>query len=152
MLLSLVAWLGALIFFPVVAQTAFANLSPHSAGLVVRESLLKLHWMALVCGVIFFAASLVYNRTMLGVARILSGSHLLVATMLALTAISQFHILPRMDALRLSAGEISTLPSSNPIRAKFDSLHACSTHIEGTVLLLGLVVLYLTSRRLSERS
>ena len=44
MLLALVVWLGALIFFPVVAQTSFTVLpSAHLAGLVVRGTLLTLH-------------------------------------------------------------------------------------------------------------
>ena len=49
-LLSLAIWLGALIFFPVVAQTSFTVLpSAHLAGLVVRNSLIDLHWMGIVC-------------------------------------------------------------------------------------------------------
>jgi len=151
MLLALAVWIGALIFFPVVAQTAFANLPPHSAALVVRGSLLKLHWMAFACGIAFLIASLIYNRIALGRTRIISLAHLLVALMLALTSISQFHIIPRMESLR-AAGEISALPSSDPLRAQFDSLHAWSTRIEGTVLVLGLIVLFLTSRRISERT
>ena len=151
MLLTLTVWLGALVFFPVVAQTAFTNLPAHSAGLVVRDSLLKLHWMAFVCGFMFLVTSLIYNRMTLGRAGALSFSHLLIVIMLGLTAIPQFVVIPRMDALRLAVREISSLPSSDPIRAQFDSLHAWSTRIEGTVLVLGVLLLYLTSRRLADR-
>ena len=151
MLLSLAVWLGALVFFPAVAQTAFATLPPHSAGLVVRDSLLKLHWMAFVCGFVYLASSLFYNRLSLGGARSLSESHMLIVVMLALTAVSQFQIIPRMDALRISAGEIASLPADSPMRAQFDSLHTWSTRLEETILMLGLPLLYLTSRRLSSR-
>jgi hypothetical protein len=65
-----------------------------------------------------------------------------------LTAISQFSIIPRMEQLRTAAGEIATLPGDNPIRLRFDSLHAWSTRIEGTVLVLGMIVLFDLSRRL----
>src|SRR6266700_7360051 len=148
MLLALSVWLGGLIFFPVVAQTAFsALLSTHLAGLVVRSSLLKLHWMALGAGVVFLTSSLIHNRTTHGSSRAFQITHLLVLTMLALTAISQFKIIPSMDTLRASAGEIASLPADNPIRVQFDSLHAWSTRIEQTVLVLGLIVLYSTSRR-----
>lgn len=150
MLLTLAAWLGALIFFPAVAQTAFANLPTHSAGLIVRGSLLKLHCLGFVCGVMFLAFSVIYNRMILGRARVISASHILIVFMLALTAISQFHVIPRMDTLRLAAGEISALPA--PLRAQFDSLHAWSTRIEGTVLILGALLLYLSSRRLADRN
>lgn len=152
MLLALAAWAGALIFFPVVAQTAFANLPSHSAGLVVRGSLLKLHCLGFVCGVLFLASSVIYDRMRQGRAQVMSASHLLIAVMLALTAISQFLIIPRMDALRLAAGQISSLPASDLIRAQFDSLHAWSTRIEGAVLILGVLLLYLTSRRLADRN
>ena len=48
MLLAIAIWLGALIFFPVVAQISFTALpSPHLAGLVVRNSLIALHWMGM---------------------------------------------------------------------------------------------------------
>jgi hypothetical protein len=151
MLLSLVVWVGALIFFPVVAQTAFTVLpSTHLAGLVVRNSLMDLHWMGLVAGSIFLACSLVYNRMSVGRFRVFAPSHVLVVIMLALTAISQFKIIPRMDALRISAGEIGALPPDNPIRAQFDSLHVWSTRVETAVLLLGLIVLYSVARRFSS--
>jgi hypothetical protein len=151
MLLALSVWLGGLIFFPVVAQTAFSTLpSTHMAGLVVRSSLLKLHWMAFGFGFAFLASSLMYNRTMHGSFRAFEFRHLLVVLMLAFTAISQFKIIPRMDTLRASAGEIASLSSDNPIRLQFDSLHVWSTRIEQTVLVLGLIVLYSTSRRIGS--
>jgi Domain of unknown function (DUF4149) len=151
MLLSLAVWLGALIFFPVVAQTSFTTLpSAHLAGLVVRGSLLKLHWMGFSCGVVFLASSLLYNRLVLGRMRALALSHILTVAMLALTALSQFRIIPQLETLRLAAGEVNALAPSDPLRMQFDSLHIWSTRIEGTVLVLGVVVLYALSRRLAS--
>jgi uncharacterized membrane protein YhhN len=148
MLLALVVWLGALIFFPVVAQTAFTELpSAHLAGSVVRGTLITLHWMAFISGAIFLASSLLYNRAAHGTTRALSLSHLLVVVMLALTAISQFAIIPKMDTLLAPQVEINSLPPGDPVRVLFDSLHAWSTRLEGTVLILGLIVLYATARR-----
>jgi len=151
MLLSLVIWLGALIFFPFVAQISFTVLpSTHLAGLVVHNSLIALHWMGFVSGTLFLACSLIYNRVSIGRFRAPALSHILVIIMLALTAISQFRIIPRMDALRSSAGEISALPIGSPIRGEFNSLHTWSTRIEGAVLILGLLVLYSVARRFSS--
>jgi hypothetical protein len=151
MLLSLVIWLGGVVFFPVMAQTSFSELpSLHLAGLVVRSWLLKLHWMGFGAGFLFLAASLTDNYVIIGRARMFSLSHLLVIFMLALTAASQFAIIPQMDKLRVSAGEFGSLVADSPIRVQFDSLHAWSTGIEKAVLVLGLAVLYLTSRRLSS--
>ena len=152
MLLALVVWLGDLIFFPVVAQTSFTVLpSAHLAGLVVRGTLITLHKMAFISGAIFLVSSLLYNRATQGTARALSLSHVLILAMLALTAISQFKIIPKMDTLRAAAGEISTLAADNPLHQQWDSLHAWSTRLEGTVLTLGLIVLYATARRFNSR-
>jgi len=151
MLLALATWLGALIFFPVVAQTSFTVLpTAHLAGLVVRSTLIDLHWMGIVAGIIFLACSLIDNRLTVGRTRVFALSHVIMIFMLALTVISQFVVIPRMDVLRITAGEISALPASNPIRAQFDSLHASSTRIETAVLLLGLAVMYSVARRFSS--
>ena len=69
--------------------------------------------------------------------------------MLALTLISQFGIIPRMDALRASIGEIDSVSVDNPARLQFDALHHWSTRVESGVMLLGLVVAYLTARSLA---
>ena len=149
-LLSIAVWLGGLIFFPVVAQISFSVLpSPHLAGLVVRNSLIALHCMGMGAGVVFLACSVVENRFTHGYFSLFRPIHLLVFIMLALTAISQFRVIPHMDALRATAADIAQLSASDPVRLQFDSLHVWSTRIEGTVLVLGLIVLYVTTRRLA---
>jgi Domain of unknown function (DUF4149) len=146
MLLSLIVWLGGLIFFPVVAQAAFSTLpSRHLAGMVVGRSLGTLHWMGIVSGLIFLASSILYSRFTKGAAHVFAGRHILICLMLALTLLSQFGIIPRMDTLRASIGEIDSVPSDNPARMQFDALHVWSTRVESGVILLGLVVVYLTA-------
>jgi len=149
-LLSLIVWLGALIFFPVVAQTAFTVLpSRHLAGNMVGRTLGILHWMGIISGAVFLGSSLAYSRLRTGTAHAFAARNLLICLMLALTLISQFSIIPRMDMLRASiAGEIDSVPPDNPARMQFDALHVWSTRIEETVLLLGLVVTYLTAAAL----
>jgi hypothetical protein len=146
MLLSLIVWLGGLIFFPVVAQSAFSVLpSRHLAGSVVGRSLGILHWMGIISGVVFLASSILYSRLSTGTAHLFAARHVLICLMLALTLISQFAIIPRMDTLRASVGEIDSVPSDNPARMQFDGLHIWSTRIEQAVILLGLVAAYLTA-------
>lgn len=149
MVLSLVVWLGGLIFFPVVAATAFSVLpTRHLAGSVVGRSLGVLHWMGLVSGVVFLISSLIYNRVSRGAVHLFSVPHVLICVMLMLTLVSQFGIIPRMDTLRASIGEIDSVPADNLARVQFDALHVWSTRLEGGVILLGLLVVYLTSRSL----
>src|SRR5438874_13433258 len=117
MLLGLSVWLGALIFFPVVAATAFGALpSTHLAGLVVRGCLLKLHWIGFVWAALFLICSTFYNRMLLGQARTFAFSHVLIMFMAALTAISQFSVIAKMEALRLAASEIDLLPQGSAHR------------------------------------
>ena len=149
MFLALVIWVGGLIFFPVVAQTAFTVLpTRHMAGSVVGKSLGTLHWMGMISGLVFLASSLLYSRLSSGSAHVFAARHVLVCLMLALTLISQFGIIPRMDTLRASIGEIDSVPPDNPARLEFDGLHIWSTRVEMGVLLLGLAAVYLTARRL----
>jgi len=150
MFLALGVWIGCLIFLPIVAQISFSMLPPHLAGMVVRNSLVALDWIGISGGGLFLLCSLVDNQITRGKLALFRPSHILVLVMLGLTTISQFSTIPRMDMLRASAGEISTLPADNPIRKQFDALHSTSTHIEGAVLLLGIILLYLTSRRLAS--
>ena len=147
MLLSLVVWLGGLIFFSfVVAPTLFAVLpTRHLAGAVVSRSLGALHWMGLVSGVVFLISSMTHARLAIGSAHPLAARHILLYIMLALTLISQFGISPKMASLRASMGEIDSVPPTDPARVQFNALHVWSTRLEGGVFLLGLVVVYLTA-------
>jgi len=150
MLLSLIVWLGGMIFFPAVAQTAFSVLPTRQlAGSFVGRALGILHWMGIVSALVFLASSLLYSRIRAGGAHTFAPRNVLVGLMLALTLISQFGIIPRMDTLRASIGQIDAVPADNPARLQFDALHHWSTRVESGVLLLGLVVAYLTSRSLA---
>ena len=150
MLLSLIVWIGGLIFFPVVAQAAFSVLpTRHLAGLVVGRSLGILHGMGIVSGAVFLISSLIYSRWSEGTPHGFAARNILICIMLALTLISQFGIIPRMDTLRASLGSLDSVAADNPARLQFDALHQWSTRTEGGVLLLGLVVAYLTARSLT---
>jgi uncharacterized membrane protein len=153
MLLSLVCWIGGLIFFAfVLAPTAFSVLpTTHLAGNVVGRALGKLHWIAIFSGIVYLVSSLIYSRLTEGTAHVFVLRHLLLCLMLALTLISQFGIIPRMDTLRASLGDVRSAPVDNPERVQFDVLHVWSTRVEGAVLLLGLVVVFLTAQQVGVR-
>ena|SRR5690348_10556164 len=149
MLLSLIVWLGGMIFFAMLAPTLFSVLpTRHLAGAVIAPVLTKLHWMGIVSGITFLISSMIYSRSATGVAQPFALQHLLIYAMLVLTIISQFGISPKMAALRASMGEIDSVAVTNSARVQFNALHAWSTRLEGGVLLLGLAVVYLTAPRL----
>ncbi len=152
MVLSLVVWIGGLIFFAfVLAPTAFSVLpNTHLAGNVVGRALGKLHWIAIFSGVVFLLSSLLYSRNTSGSANLFAARHVLLYLMLGLTLFSQFWIIPRMDTLRASVTDFASVAIDNPARIQFDALHVWSTRVEGAVLLFGLVVVYLTASALSN--
>jgi Domain of unknown function (DUF4149) len=148
MLLSLVVWIGGIVFLSFVeAPTAFSVLpSRHMAGSVVGHSLGILHWIGLFAGVVFLGSSMLLSSLTTGSAQPLTARHILICAMLLLTLISQFGISPKMATLRAQFGDIDTVPANDPGRLQFDSLHQWSVRLEVVVLLLGLAAIYLTAR------
>src|ERR1700735_3939415 len=150
--LVLSLWLGALVFFgAVLAPIAFSQLPPlfttpaagiHAAGLIVGGSLVRLHWIGLLCGLIFLVVIVVaraHFRTIIPAA-------VLVLAMMVLTGYSQFSIIPRMDTARESiGGNVDAVAANNPGRQIFDHLHQQSTHVEGLILLCGIAALVVTA-------
>ena len=153
MLLSLVVWIGGIIFFAIMAPTAFHVLPTRLlAGTLVGNLLTKLHWIAIVCGVVYLLSSLVYSRLTEGEANVFAARHVLICGMLAITLVSQFWITPRMLALRAQVANFDSAATLNDAaRVQFDALHVWSTRLEVTVLLLGLVVVYMTASVFSRR-
>lgn len=152
-LLSLVVWIGGLIFFAfVLAPTAFQVLpSTHLAGNVVGRALGKLHWIAIISGVVFLLSSLLYSYLTRGSAHVFAMRHVLICLMLSLTLFSHFWIIPRMDTLRAQVGDFAAVPLTDQARVQFDALHVWSTRVEGAVLILGLVAVFMTASALTQR-
>lgn len=153
MLLSLVVWIGGLVFFAfVLAPTAFQVLpNTHLAGNVVGRALGKLHWLAIFSGIVFLISSLLYSRVTQGSLHVFAPRHVLIVVMLALTLFSQYWIISRMDTLRAKVSDFAAVALNDPIRMQFDTLHAWSTRVEGAVLVLGLVAVYLTASAFGKR-
>lgn len=153
MLLSLVVWIGGIIFFAfVLAPTVFRpEVLPtrQLAGNVVNRSLHVLHIMGIVCGVVFTVTSMMDSRMVDGIARPFAFRHLLVYAMIGLTLLSMFGVASRMAVLRQQMGFIDEVPQDDARRVEFNRLHGWSTRIESTVLILGLALLFATSRRIT---
>jgi uncharacterized membrane protein len=153
MFLSLVVWVGGIVFFAfVLAPTVFhPGILPSRqlAGAVVSRSLGILHWMGLTCGVVFLTTSVIDSQVVNGVPALFSVRNLLICAMILLTLISMFAISTRMLDLRNQMVFIDNVPHDDARRVEFNRLHVWSTRLESTVLLLGLAVIFLTSRRLS---
>lgn len=147
-LLAMVAWVGGLAFFAfVLAPIAFQRLAnPHEAGLVVGGTLRVLHQIGLIGGCVFCVATgILWLRAEVPARAGFAAETVLTLIMLALTAYSQFSILPSMEQDRAQAGgDIEAAAITNPAREDFERLHTLSERLEGLVFLCGVgVVLFL---------
>jgi len=115
----------------------------------VGRSLGLLHWMGLVSGVVFLVGAIADSGASIGFASIFAARNVLILAMILLTLFSMFVISTRMLTLRNDMAFIDNVPYDDPRRVEFNRLHEWSTRLEGAVLVLGLAVLFLTSRRLS---
>lgn len=146
--LALIVWLGAEIFFPIVAAVAFNTLVPntHAAGTIVGGLLRILHGMGLVSGIVAMIVLALAPSFGVYRSRALLAPMLLLLVMIAATAYSQYGIIPAMERDRIAAGgAINTADPANPYTAHFNRLHLRSTWVEETVLLLGLVTVGLVA-------
>ena len=152
--LALIVWLGAEIFFPVVAAITFTALRPdtHTAGAIVGQLLRILHGMGLVSGMVALALLALAPAWNIYKPRIVLVPMGLLVLMIFLTIFSQFAIIPAMERDRnASGGAIDTTDTSNPITVDFNKLHNRSEQVEGAILLLGLVTVVLVARAETSR-
>lgn len=143
---ALIVWLGAEIFFPIVAATTFQTLRPdtHTAGSIVGHLLRILHGMGLVAGSAALLALALAPAAGLYRPRAVVAPMLLLAAMLAATVYSQFSMIPAMERDRVAAGgAIDTANPANPVTIHFQRLHQRSERVEGAILLCGLAVVVL---------
>ena len=147
--LALIVWLGAEIFFPIVAAVTFETLRPdtHAAGRIVGQLLRILHEMGMVSGVIALALlALAPIWNIYQQRAVLAPIGLLVA-MIGLTVYSQYVLIPAMERDRIAAGgTIDATATDAPSRIHFETLHQRSVHVEGAILLLGLATVVFVAK------
>jgi Domain of unknown function (DUF4149) len=143
-LLLVVLWLGGVMFFPVVAASAFGSLSDtHAAGTIVAKCLRILHYEGLFSGALLVILLLAAQATR-ALPRTVIAPVVITLIMLGLTAYSQFSILPHMESYRLAAGgAINIATPDDPNTAGFNALHRLSEKVEQGVLLGGVVLIVL---------
>jgi hypothetical protein len=148
--LALIVWLGAEIFFPVVAAITFQTLQPdtHTAGRIVGELLGILHGMGLACGAVaFFLLARAPVWGSIYKPRAVLAPMALLAVMIGLTLYSQLGIIPAMERDRIAAGgAIGAVDAANPSRVDFERLHRRSERVEGAILLFGLAAVALVAK------
>jgi hypothetical protein len=146
--LSLIVWLGAEIFFPIVAAVTFTTLLPdtHTAGTIVGQLLRILHGMGLVSGMVALAVLALAPAWGICKPRAALVPMILIVLMIGCTVYSQYRIIPAMERDRRAAGgAIDANDPENPVTAHFNRLHHLSEDVEGAILLLGLATVGLVA-------
>ena len=152
--LALIVWLGAEIFFPVVAAITFMSLQPntHAAGNIVGQLLRILHGMGLVSGMVALALLALAPAWGIYKPRAVLPPMGFIVLMIVLTAFSQFVIIPNMERDRIAAGgAIDTSDSTNSNTIDFNKLHNRSETVEEAILLFGLLTVILVARAETSR-
>jgi hypothetical protein len=152
--LALVVWLGAEIFFPIVAAITFPALAPdtHTAGMIVGHLLRILHGMGLASGIVALALLALAPAWNIYKPRAVLAPMALLVLMMGLTVFSQYVIIPAMDRDRAAAGgAIDSTDPTNAITAHFNRLHNRSEDVELAILLLGLASVVLVAHAETTR-
>lgn len=146
-LLSLALWIGSIFFFAaVVAPAAFSVLPTRTlAGMVVSRSILGLHWIGLICGLVFLLSSALLAFFQRDESPFMPRDFLLIA-MMAITLYAHFGVERRMNSLKAEMGVIDVISHDDPRRVEFNRLHVWSTRLEGSVFVCGLALLLLIVR------
>ncbi|HKF46896.1 MAG TPA: DUF4149 domain-containing protein [Terracidiphilus sp.] len=152
--LAFIVWLGAEVFFPVVAAITFMTVpDTHIAGTVVGSLLRILHSMGMVSGIIALALLALAPAWSIYKPRSVLAPMALLVLMIICTAYSQWIIIPAMERDRITAGgAINTADPQNATTADFNRLHNRSTHVEEAVVLLGLATVVLVARAETART
>ena len=147
--LSLIVWIGAEIFFPIVAAITFNTLLPdtHTAGTIVGQLLRILHGMGLVSGMVALAV------LALAPAWGIYKPRAVLAPMVLRDPDDWRHGLTRSSAsfppwsatVSPLAARSTPTDATNPTTAHFNKLHHRSEFVEETILLLGLATVVLVA-------
>lgn len=149
---ALALWMGSIFFFAaVVAPTAFSVLPSRTmAGQIVSHSIYGLHWIGIVCGLLFLLCGVLMA--------LVSHSHapfawrdLLLVAMMAITLAAHFGVERRMEGLRNEMGVVENVPRDDARRVEFNRLHVWSERMEGSVFFLGAALMLWLAKEPARR-
>ena len=146
-LLSLVVWIGGIIFFSLVAAPSiFKVLPPEYAGKAVTAIFPKYYPVGIISGLVAFA-SLIFSAARTSQWPILK--ILLVLSMITLTVYSSLVTHPKVRALKEEIEIATGKTDVVELKKEFDRVHRASVINNVIVLLLGIILIFATARQLT---
>ena len=149
-LLSLVVWVGGIIFFSFVgAPSTFQAVPLDMAGKVVAKIFPRYYLVGFVAGLVALAAFLGLARMSGQWGGLKVANALLLTAMLGTGLYAGTVVQRQATAVRQQIGSFEDPSQARPeLRAEFARLHRLAVILNGVVLLLGLVVVFVTATRL----
>ena len=143
-LLSLVVWIGSIVFFSFFAAPAiFKTLEREKAGEVVEVIFPRYYLIGYISGTLALTILLINAQTLT------DPKIILTFIMLCCSAFAGQIVGPKARGLKPQIKSEENQEKLNELKSQFDRLHSLSVKLNGTVLILGLVLLGYTSKGLS---
>ncbi len=143
-LLSLVVWIGSIIFFSFFAAPAiFKTLEREKAGEVVGVIFPRYYLIGYISGAIALAILLINSQAFT------DPKIVLTFVMLCCSAFAGQVVGPKARGLKPLIKSEENADKLSDLKSQFDRLHSLSVKLNGTVLILGLILLGYTSKGLS---
>ncbi len=141
-------WLGATVFFIVVAQSAFAVLpSRELAGAVVNRTLTVLNYSGLITGIILLATSFISRQNIRRAARFRL-EQILLLLLAGACAFGQFVVGGKLRGLREQIGRpIDEVAADDPLRIAFNAWHGYSVWVLMLAMIAALGAFFLIARK-----
>jgi uncharacterized membrane protein len=142
-LLSLVCWLGAIIFFSFIAAPAvFKTLDRPTAGELVGIIFPRYYFLGYLCSTLLLATYL------LGADAVSAWKTSLILIIMLATFTAGMIVQPKARNLKEKIKSASSEEDRKTFETRFRKLHSLSVQLNSTVLLAGLAILWLTAKGL----
>jgi len=141
-ILSLVAWVGSLLFIFLETRSFFANLDKELAGKVVGLVFPLYHYVAYISALVAILSSLYFGLKENRLEQIKMG---ILSFMLLITLISGLIISPKARTLKERQKTVSAPSELSDLKKRFGRIHGISVILNSLVFLSGLSALYILS-------
>ena len=142
-LLSLVCWIGAIIFFSFfTAPAVFKTLDRPTAGDLVGVIFPRYYFLGYLC------SGLLLTTYLLGTQTVSAWKTGLLIIIILATFTAGMVVQPKARNLKLKIKSADSEEDQKAFETRFRRLHSLSVQLNSTVLLAGLALLWLTARNL----
>ena len=142
-LLSLVCWIGAVVFFSFfTAPAVFKTLDRPAAGKLIGVIFPRYYFLGYLC------STLLLITYLLGVETVSAWKMSLILVIMLGTFIAGMIVQPKARDLKIKINSTDSEEDRNAHEKKFRRLHSLSVQLNATVLFAGLALLWLTARTL----